>query len=146
MAADGPYIEQNVSGGEQAKGRTKFLYQDGLLYRKWSPDSSSDVNACEQLVFPKQCCSAVLQIAHDVLAAGHLGINKSRRRILHRFYWPGVFKDVADICRWCEDCQRGPDRWDRMGIKMILMTVIEKPFQHFPSNPSSMLVVMQESG
>ena len=29
---------------------------------------------------------------------------------------------------------------------MIPMTVIEKPFQHFPSNPNSMLVVMQESG
>ena len=29
---------------------------------------------------------------------------------------------------------------------MMLMMVIEKPFQHFPSNPSSMLVVVQESG
>ena len=80
MAADLPYIEENVSGGEQAEGRAKFLYQDGLLYRKWSPDSSSDVNACEQLVLPKQYRPAFLQIAHDVLAAGHMGIDQTRRR------------------------------------------------------------------
>ena len=96
---------------EWQQGRAKFLYQDGLLYRKWSPDGSSDhVNACEQLVLPKQCCPAVLQIAHDVLAAGHLVINRTRRTILHRFYWPGVFKDVANHCRWCEVCQRSPGR------------------------------------
>ena len=104
-------IRELDSGGEQAKGRAKFLYQGGLLYRKWSPDGSSDhVNACKQLVLPKQC--HFQQIAHDTLAAGHLGINKTRRRILHRFYWPGVFKDVADHCRWCEVCQRSPDRRD----------------------------------
>ena len=39
-----------------------------------------------------------------------------------------------------------PGRWDRTRVKMILMTLIEKPFQHFPSTPSSMLVVVQESG
>ena len=49
-------IRELVSGGEQAKGRHQFLYQDGLLYRKWSPDGNSDhVKACEQLVLLKQC-------------------------------------------------------------------------------------------
>jgi hypothetical protein len=38
----------------QAPGRAQFCYQNGLLYRKWSPDGSSNhVKACEQLVLPK---------------------------------------------------------------------------------------------
>ena len=49
-------IRELISGGKQAQGRHQFLYQDGLLYRKWSPDSNSDhVKACEQLVLLKQC-------------------------------------------------------------------------------------------
>ena len=123
-------IRDLVSGGEQAKRRAHFLHRNGLLYRKWSPDGSSDhVGACEQLVLPKQCRLVALQIAHDVPAAGHMGINKTRSRILNRFYWPGVFKDVADHCRECEVCQRSPGRRDRIRAEMIPMPLIEKPFQ-----------------
>ena len=119
-----------ASGEGQAPGRAQFCYQNGLLYRKWSPDGSSNhVKACEQLVLPKQCRSAALQLAHDVPAAGHLGVNKTRTRILHRFYWPGVFKEVADHCRQCEVCQRSADRRDRIRAEMIPMPLIEKPFQ-----------------
>ena len=55
-------------GEEKAPGIAQFCYQNGLLYRKWSPDGSSkNMEACEQLVLPKQCWSAALQLAHDVL-------------------------------------------------------------------------------
>ena len=123
-------IRELVSGGGQAKERAQFLQRNGLLYRTWSPDGSSDhIDACEQLVLPKQCCLTVLQIAHDVPAAGHLGINKTRCRVLGWFYWPGVFKDVADHCRQCEVCQRSRGRRDRVRTEMIPMPLIEKPFQ-----------------
>ena len=120
-------IRKLVSGGEQVKGRAQFLYQDGLFYR---PDSSSDhVKAHEQLTLPKQCQSAILQIAHDVPAAGHLGINKTRSKILHRFYWPGIFKDVADHCRQSEVCQKSPGGWNQTRAEMILMPLVDKPFK-----------------
>ena len=120
-------IRELASGREQAPGRAQFCYQNGLLYRKWSPDGSGNhVKACEQLVLPKQCQSAALLLVHDVPAAGHLGINKTRTRILHRFYWPRVFKDVADHCRQCEVRQKSTGRRDQIRAEMILMPLIEK--------------------
>ena len=30
----------------------------------------------------------------------------TKDRVLQRYYWPEVFKDVADYCKSCEVCQR----------------------------------------
>ena len=87
------------------------------------------MKACEQLVLPKQCRTAALLLAHDVPATGHLGVNNTRTRILYRFFWPGVFKDVADHCRQCEVCRRSAGRRDWIRAEMIPMPPIEKPFQ-----------------
>ena len=38
-------------------------------------------------------------MAHTHLLGAHLGMDKTRDRILNRFYWPGVKKDVEDYCR-----------------------------------------------
>ena len=60
--------------------------------------------------------------------AGHLGITKTKDRVLQRYYWPGVFKDVADYCRSCEVCQRSQTRHP-MKAEMVPMPLIAKPFQ-----------------
>ena len=60
--------------------------------------------------------------------AGHLGIRKTRSRIMHRYYWPGIFKDVATYCRTCKVCQRTQTRRPpRVG--MVSMPLVAKPFQ-----------------
>ena len=46
----------------------------------------------EQLVLPMQCRKAVLQLAHEVPLAAHLGKNKTAKRILSRFYWPNLYR------------------------------------------------------
>ena len=73
--------------------------------------------------------SAAQQSYRQLMMYRHPGINKTRCRVLGQFYWPGVFKDVADHCRQCEVCQRSPGRQDRVRTKMIPMPLIEKPFQ-----------------
>lgn len=92
-------IRELADSWEQAEGEAKFCYQVA---------SCTDSGLLMQLVLPQQCRPAVLQLAHDVPAVGHLGINKTRSRVLCRYYWPGVFKDVANHCRSCEVCQRNP--------------------------------------
>ena len=70
-----------------------FYYQNGLLYQKWRPEGSveGDVRACQQLVLPQQCRQIILRLAHDVPMAGHMGISRTKDRILQRYYWPGIF-------------------------------------------------------
>ena len=111
-------------------GRVHFFYQDGLFYRRWQPEDSDagDVRSCEQLVLPQECRSIVLRLAHDVPMAGHLGVTKTKDRVLRRYYWPGIFKDIADYCRTCEVCQRSQPRRPARA-EMIPMPLITKPFQ-----------------
>ena len=118
------------SQAEESGGRVHFFYQDGLLYRRWRPEDSDagDVRSCEQLVLPRKCRSIVLRLAHDVPMAGHLGVTKTKDRVLQRYYWPGVFKDIADYCRTCEVCQRSQPRRPARA-EMVPMPLITKPFQ-----------------
>ena len=107
-----------------------FYLQDGLLFRHWHPrgKQGSDVRACEQLVLPKECRSLVLRLAHDVPLAGHLGVAKTKGRVLQRYYWPGVFTDIAEYCRTCEVCQRSQTRKPARA-PLVSMPLIHKPFQ-----------------
>ena len=38
-------------------------------------------------------------LAHDTPLAGHLGVDKTYRKVLSHFYWPGVHSDVRKFCR-----------------------------------------------
>ncbi len=111
------------------KERVYFDRQNGLIYRHWHPQrkKSDDVRAVEQLVLPTQCRPLVLRLAHDIPTAGHLGINKTQKQILQRYYWPGVFKDVTNYCRSCEIRQRSQGRRPAK-VPMMPMPLIQKSF------------------
>lgn len=67
-------------------------------------------------------------MAHTIPLAGHLGQKKMGQRILKRFYWPTLFKDVADFCRSCEVCQKSTHRRVPKA-PMIPLPVVSEPFQ-----------------
>ena len=112
------------------KPRVYFYQKDGLMYRSWRPRGTveGDVRQCEQLVLPVQCRSVVLHLAHDIPMAGHLGVAKSKDRVLQRYYWPGVFRDIANYCRSCEACQRSVPRRP-VRTQMVPMPLIAVPFK-----------------
>ena len=79
-------------------------------------------------MLPQACRQVVLLVGHDIPMAGHLGIAKTKNRILNRYYWPGIFKDIANYCRTCGMCQRDLSRKPARA-EMIPMPVIDKPFR-----------------
>ena len=107
-----------------------FVRRNGLIYRVWRPSGTDtgDIRTCEQLVLPRRYRATVLRLAHDIPLRGHLGITKTKDRILARYYWPGVFQDVARYCRTCEVCQRSGTR-KLPKASMIPMPLMERPFQ-----------------
>ena len=112
-----------------AEERVYFYQQEGLLYRHWEPKGSAGLaKACEQLVLPKQCRLVVLRLAHDVPMTGHLGITKTKDRILQRYYWPGIFSEVARYCKSCEVCQKSQPRRPARA-EMVPMPLVPLPFQ-----------------
>ena len=69
-----------------------------------------------------------MRLSHDVPMAGHLGITKMKDRILQRYYWPGIFKDVVNYCRGCEVCQRStPRKPAKAGL--VPIPIVTHPFQ-----------------
>ena len=82
---------------------TASVGRDGLVYRQWLPPGrDSEDLAVEQLVLPLECRKTVLQLAHEIPPAGHLGKDKTATRV---FYWPTLYRDVAEFCHSCGPCQ-----------------------------------------
>ena len=106
-----------------------FFKRDGLLYRRWVPPRQGlEAVEVEQLVLPKKCREDVLKIAHDIPLAGHMGKEKTARRILQRFYWPTLYVDVAKFCKACMVCQKF-SRHKARRAPLIPLPVIEEPFK-----------------
>ncbi|KAL5460087.1 hypothetical protein EMCRGX_G033508 [Ephydatia muelleri] len=85
----------------------------------------------EQLVLPTQCCSMVLELGHEILIAGQLGKEKTRRRIIQRFYWSArmwrsTAGDVVDTVVRC-DCNKYPQAisLQRIGVETIAGELIK---------------------
>lgn len=77
-------------------------------------------------MLPKHCRGTVLRLAHDIPLAGHLG-KKTGRRLLRRFYWPTLFKDVAEFCRGCPICQILAHR-NIKRAPLVPLPIITEPF------------------
>ena len=106
-----------------------FFRREGLLYRRWTPRSiRGEEQVVEQLVLPKACRDQVFNIAHSIPLAGHLGRGKTAKRILQRFYWPTLFRDVAQYCRSCPECQKACSQGVSR-VPMIPLPIVGVPFE-----------------
>lgn len=103
-----------------------FFWEDGLLYRWWTPQK--DEEAIQQLVLPQQYRQSVLETAHSIPMAGHLGQKKTTSRVQQRFFWPRLREDVAEMCKGCVQCQKTA-RVRKHRAPMIHLPVMDRPFQ-----------------
>ena len=118
----------NLKIGAGELQETHYYRSDGLLYRQRIPRGCNAELAVDQLVLPTQCRKAVLQQAHKVPIAGHLGKHKTAKRILRRFYWPNLYKDVEDFCRSCQVCQKF-SKHKVVKAPLIPLPVVTEPFR-----------------
>ena len=82
----------------------------------------------EQLVLPKECREEVLKLAHTIPLAGHMGKEKTARRVLQRFYWPTLYADVAKFCKDCLVCQKS-SKTRVQRAPLIPLPVVQEPFK-----------------
>ena len=102
-------------------------WNNGVLVRI-SNRSKKAKNLVTQVVLPQVYVGKILNLAHDTLMSGHLGIRKTQDRILTHFYWPGCYTDIRRYCRSCEICQRfSKDKPAK--VPLVSVPVIGKPFQ-----------------
>lgn len=75
---------------------------NGILYRY---DPELDEEEGQQIV-PQSEVPTILKEYHNTPLAGHGGIERTIDRILKRYYWPSLRRDVKHYVTRCIDCQR----------------------------------------
>ena len=116
--------EKGIGKGDGTKAR--YFEQKGLLWRRWNDQTHSEEEV-RQLVLPTQCRKAVLQLAHEIPLSGHLRKKKTLQRVLQRFYWPSVCRDIANWCRSCAACQKTAQKRHRPA-PLVPLPIMEEPF------------------
>eukprot|EP00731_Ephydatia_muelleri_P025636 Em0017g719a len=58
----------------------------------------------------------------------HLGKNKTAKRILRRFYWPTLYRDVEEFCECCRICQKA-SRLKGSKAPLIPLPIVTEPFR-----------------
>ncbi|KMQ86825.1 reverse ribonuclease integrase [Lasius niger] len=78
---------------------------------------------------PQEQRTAIIHRYHDAPTAGHLGIAKTIARIAERFYWPGMFREIAGYVRASQNCQaHKADQVAPAGAQHA--TNIQRPWEH----------------
>jgi len=88
------------------KADHRYNLRSGVLIRRWKDRLSPEEAEIHQIVVPTVLLPKLSQLAHDIPAAGHLGIAKTKNRLLRHFHWSSISRDTKDFCRSCDVCQQ----------------------------------------
>ena len=70
---------------ENGAGRTAFFeIRDGVVYRVYNSATRGGANV-RQVVLPESLNKCMMLVAHDTITGGHLGIKKTREKIMSNF-------------------------------------------------------------
>ncbi|WP_435316564.1 integrase zinc binding domain-containing protein, partial [Klebsiella pneumoniae] len=80
----------NLSSLEEMNDLSEcYFLSSGVLMRKWRPPevpAQDEWRVFYQIVVPSELRSTILKYAHESPMAGHLGISKTKEKILAHFY------------------------------------------------------------
>ena len=82
-----------------------------------------------QVVLPESLRKYVVSVVHDTITGGHLGIKKTRKKIMSSFYWPGMYDDVARYCCSFGICQKTVSKGIVQKAPMENIPVVDVPFK-----------------
>jgi len=84
------------------KGDDRCFIKSCVLFRAWRNKLAPPESSIHQIVVPASLRPQLLQIAHKIPVAGHMGVAKTHSRLLRHFFWPNIFRDTTSLCRSCD--------------------------------------------
>jgi len=81
------------------KGDDHYFLKSGVLLRSWRDKMAPPESSFHQIVVPASLRPKLLQIAHEIPGACHLGVAKTQSRLLRHFFWPSISRDTKSFCR-----------------------------------------------
>ncbi|GFO01339.1 gypsy retrotransposon integrase-like protein 1 [Plakobranchus ocellatus] len=144
IAQEDPRILALVDAGRTSQrggNIVSFEKARGIVYRRYE-DLGRNVDV-KQVVLLKPLREYVMSVAHDSITGAHLGIRKTKDKVLSNVYWPGVDGDVTKYCRSCDVCQRTVKKGTVPRVPLEKVPLIDTPFKRVaidlvgPINPPS---------
>lgn len=137
QALDNPDISDQVW---IRKSRNYFLNQENVLMYK----HMSKGNTTHLIALPNCRKNEILCNFHDHPFAAHLGVDKTYKKIVERYFWPTLYKDIRTFVTSCLSCQkRKADKTAAYGHMLTSPKITGRPFERFtidyigPINPPS---------
>ncbi|XP_070020616.1 uncharacterized protein [Nicotiana sylvestris] len=118
------FLVTNIIPSELSSNQRKKLKRENLDYY-W--DEPSLFKICNDGVI-RRCVTeeeqmSILDACHSSPYGGHHGRVKTASKVLsYGFYWPTLYKDVGELVKRCDECQRagGISKKDEMPLTTIL--------------------------
>lgn len=105
-----------------------YKIENGKIFIKLPNQPKS--NEFEYKLFvPKTKRLDVIKENHDSPLAAHLGSFKTTKRILQRYYWPGVAKEVATYVKNCHVCLQSKPQTKQQYGEMGKQKLVSRPFE-----------------
>lgn len=114
------------------KNPTKFSnykVKDRKIYIKLNKQPGNNTEFLYKLLVPKTQIMHVMKECHDNPTAAHFGAFKTAKRIMQRYYWHGLVKDVKEYVRKCETCLKSKAPTKAQFGLMGKMKVSTRPWQ-----------------
>ena len=78
---------------------------DGILHRHFiQKHPQGREGHLVQLAVPRLYVTRVLELNHDEITGGHIGINHLYAKMRLEYYWPGIYGDIRNYVRSCGVC------------------------------------------
>ncbi|KAK7106795.1 hypothetical protein V1264_018009 [Littorina saxatilis] len=123
------YRSRPVKEMTKGEGTVHFEVKAKILYRVFQHARVNGGKPLRQVLVPQPLRRQVMEVAHDSIMGGHLGVKKTSDRIQAAFYWPGLHADVTRFCRSCDICQKTIPRGRVPKVPLQKMPLIDRPFK-----------------
>ena len=124
-------------------GKTSsFEMKNRIVYRVYH-DMARGGATTRKLHSQKVWGSMWRRFAHDTIAGDHLGIRKTREKIMSKLYWPDIDGDVARYCHSCDVYQKTVSKGTIPKVPLQRVPVVDVPLKRVavdligPTDPPS---------
>jgi len=104
----------------------KLEVENGLLYQ-WEEPRATKIRQLRRRVVPKGLRRHIIVAYHATPLAGHVGIYKTYWRIVTRYWWPSLLRDVKEAVTTCAHCILG-NNTKHQGQKVYKPIMTAEPF------------------
>ncbi|KAL5517688.1 hypothetical protein EMCRGX_G003286 [Ephydatia muelleri] len=130
---DGRYPEGSTSNDKRVirrKAATLTLRDGEVFYKKPKKNSTGqkEVYEVRYVRSSEERCS-ILKACHVDITSGHMGVKRTSHRVLERFFWKGVTKDIEIMISTCDLCQRNSQKLS-ISTPELFPVPVHSPWHH----------------